>query len=45
MQEEKTTWERVQQEEERAQIIGIGLQRVEERELHPIMGRRERTIS
>ena len=44
--EEKTTWERAQREEERAQIINIGLhtQRVEERKLHPIMDRRERTI-
>ena len=35
---------RAQQGEERAQIINIGLQRVEEKELHSIMGRRERTI-
>jgi len=29
---------------ERAQIISMGLQRVEEKELHPTMGTRERTI-
>jgi len=37
VKEEKTTWER-------AQIINIGLQRIEEREPHPTMDRKERTI-
>jgi len=31
---------RAQWEEERAQIISIGLQRVEEKELHPAMDRK-----
>ena len=41
---ERRKAKRVPWEEERAQIISIGLQRVEERELRPTMGRRERTI-
>jgi len=37
--EKRTQWEK-----ERAQIISIGLEQIEERELHPTMNRRERTI-
>jgi len=43
-QEKETTWERAQWEEERTQIISIGLQWMEERELYSTMGRREKTI-
>jgi len=38
VQEKKITWERAQREEEIAQIISIGLQWVEEKELHLTMG-------